>query len=71
MVSDALEAARERYRAAYAAYLACTQRVAQYLEKGLTPSAQEIIEEAKATEQLAAARRDFLDTLAGSLPERR
>jgi hypothetical protein len=70
MASNALEAARERYRAAYAAYVERAQRVAQDLEKGLTPSVQEVLAEAQATERLATARRDVLDAMARMRPGR-
>lgn len=68
MESDALQAARSRYKAAYAIYVDCAQRVTQKLQSGLTPTADDIIEEAKATEQLAAARRDLLDAIAKERP---
>ena len=70
MEPDALEAARSRYRAAYAAYLERARRVAEKLENGLRPPVDEIMEEAKATEELAAARRELLDAMAGLLPRR-
>jgi hypothetical protein len=70
MERDALEAARSRYRAAYAAYVERARRLARKLEKGSTPSVDEIMEEAKATEQLAAARRELLHAIANMLPGR-
>ena len=70
MDPDALEAARSHYNAAYAAYLERARRVAQKLENGLTPSVEEVMEEAKATEHLAAARRELLDAMAKMLPGR-
>jgi hypothetical protein len=70
MDPDALEAARSRYRAAYVAYLERARRVAGKLENGLAPSVEEIMEEANATEELAAARRALLDAMAKVLPKR-
>jgi hypothetical protein len=69
MEPDALEPARSRYNAAYAAYVDCARRVAQKLKTGLTPSADEMMEEAKATEQLALARRELLDAISKLLDE--
>ena len=63
MASDALEAARSRYTAAYAAYARAAKRVAKMLADGLSPSAELISDEAKATENLATARREFLDLI--------
>ena len=63
---DALEAARSRYKAAYAAYREETERVAQKLANGIRPSVEEVLAEARATEELAAARRDLLDAIGAS-----
>jgi hypothetical protein len=68
MESDALTAARLRYAAAYAAYQECARRVALKLESGLGPSTEEILEEARATDHLAAARRELLDALVDAAP---
>ena len=68
MDSDALEPALSRYRAAYTTYLERTQRVAEKLGKGSTPAVDEIMEEAKATEELAIARRELLEAIAKILP---
>lgn len=64
MDSNALETARLRYRAAYDAYRERARRVAQKLEKGSVPTADEIADEARATEQLGEARRRLLDAMA-------
>lgn len=64
MDSDAYETARERYRAAYDAYQARAQSVLEQLESGLTPSADEIAEESRAAERLAARRRELLEAMA-------
>jgi hypothetical protein len=63
MDSDALETARWRYRAAYDAYRTCAQRVAQKLESGSDVAADELDEETRAIERLAAARRVFLEAI--------
>jgi hypothetical protein len=70
MEPDALEPARSRYKVAYAKYLECAHQVAKKLEQGLAPSVDEVLEEAKATEQLALARRALLDAIAENLPGR-
>ena len=63
MTPDALEAARSRYSAAYEAYEQAGKCVADKLARGLIPSAEDIGAEAKAIEQLAVARREFLDAM--------
>ena len=63
MAPDAMEAVRSRYKAAYEAHQLASKRVAQKLANGLTPSSEDIGDEAKATEQLAAARRDLLEAM--------
>ena len=70
MASDTLEAARSRYMVAYDAYQHASKRVAQKLATGLIPSAEEVEVEGKAIEQLAVARRDFLDAMARFAPPR-
>jgi hypothetical protein len=71
MAPSALEAARSRYTAAYEAYLHASKRVAETLAKGQLPSAEEIQHEARATEQLAIARRELLDVMTRLAPPRR
>lgn len=70
MNSDAYEAARVRYRAAYDAYRACAQRVLEKLAGGFAPLADEIAEEARTTANLAAARRELLEAIAAVHPFR-
>ena len=70
MAQDAFEAARSRYTAAYEAYQQASKRVAQKLASGLVPSAEEVDYEAKATEQLAAARRELLNVMTRLTPPR-
>jgi hypothetical protein len=70
VVSDAFEAARSGYRAAYKEYRQARQRVAQKLRAGLIPSAEEVEQEAKATEHLAVARRELLDVITRLAPPR-
>ena len=70
MAPDALEAARSRYTAAYDAYSQASKRVTQKLASGLIPSADEVQDEAKATEQLAAARRELLSVVTSLVPPR-
>jgi hypothetical protein len=70
MTSDAYRAARERYRSAYDAYQAQATRVLEKLESGSAPSAEEIAEEARAAEELAALRRELLDIMASLWPFR-
>ena len=64
MESDALSVARARYEAAYDAYQECVRNVRQKLNSGADLPAEEILEEAKATERLATARRELLDAIA-------
>jgi len=64
MDPDALTAAHSRYEAAHDAYRKCTQRVAETLQKGLLPSAEETAEEIAASERLVAMRRDLFDVIA-------
>jgi hypothetical protein len=71
MARDALEAARARYTVAYEAYQQAAQRVARRLGNGRAPSAQEVEDEGKAIEQLAAARRELLDVITRLAPQRR
>jgi hypothetical protein len=70
MDPDALEIARSRYRAAYAAYLERARRVAEKIDNGLAPSVEDVMEEANATEELAVARRELLDAMAKMVPTR-
>jgi hypothetical protein len=70
MTPNALDAARSRYTAAYDAYEQASKRLAQKLARGATPSAEEVDDEAKATEQLAAARRDLLNAMTRLAPRR-
>jgi hypothetical protein len=60
---DSLEAAQSRYAAAYEAYQQASKRVAEKLASGQIPSAEEVDEEAKAVEHLAAARRKLIDVM--------
>jgi hypothetical protein len=55
--------AKQRYSAAYQAYQARARHVAQILQSGGTPSADDIRSEAEATERLAVARRALLDAM--------
>jgi F0F1-type ATP synthase membrane subunit b/b' len=68
MQSKALETARARYTAAYEAYQRASRRVAEKLKNGLVPSANEIAQEATATEALGAARRTLIDAIATEAP---
>ena len=52
MASDALEAARWRYAAAFAAYTRASKHIAKMLADGPPPSAEEVRKEAKALEEL-------------------
>ena len=70
MASDALEAARWRYTAAYAAYARASKHVTKMFAAGLNPSAQEIRDEASATEALATARRELLNAITHLVPPR-
>jgi hypothetical protein len=64
MAPDKLEAVRSRYMAAYDAYVHAAKRVADKLAAGLFPSEWEVEAEAKASERLAAARRELQDAIA-------
>ncbi len=70
MASDALEAARARYTAAYDSYRQASARVAEKLANALVPPAKEIADEANALERLTAARRELLDVMTSLLPRR-
>ena len=70
MATDALEAARLRYTAAYAAYARASKRVAKMLADRMAPSAEAISDEAKASEKLASARREYLNLVNGIDPPR-
>ena len=70
MASDAFEAARWRYTAAYAVYARASKHLAQTFAAGLNPSAEEIRDEASATEELATARRELLNAISHLLPPR-
>jgi len=61
MALDALEAARWRYTTAYAVYARASKHVAKMFAAGLNPSAEELGDEANATEELATARRELLN----------
>jgi hypothetical protein len=67
MESDAYQTARQRYWAAYDAYQARAQRVLEKLRDGMTLSADEIAEESRSAERLAAMRRELLDAMAEHL----
>jgi hypothetical protein len=64
MAPDSLEAAQSLYAAAYEAYQQASKRVAHKLASGQIPTADEIQQEAKAVEHLAAVRRKLIDLMA-------
>jgi len=70
MRSDSHGVVRTRYWAAYRAQRACANRVIEKLEYGGGPSREDIAAEANATEELVAARRELLDTMAQLPPQR-
>jgi hypothetical protein len=69
MLSATFEGIRLRYIEAYEMYQRASRRVAEKLRNGVSPSAQEIEEEATATEALSAARRTLMDAIASEIPE--
>ena len=70
MASDAFEAVRWRYTAAYAVYARASKHLGRVFAAGLAPSAEEIRDEASATEELATARRELLNAMSHLLPPR-
>ena len=70
MAPDALETARSRYAAAYAAYREAAKRVSEKFANGSFPSVDEMENEAKAIERLAIARREMLDAISRLAPPR-
>jgi hypothetical protein len=71
MAHDALETARSRYAEAYETYQAAAKRIAGKLGNGSPPSAEEVEDERRAIEHLAAARRQLLDVITRLAPPRR
>jgi hypothetical protein len=71
MAPDELKAARSRYTVAYEAYQQVARRIAEKLAAGIVPSAEEVQEEAKAVDRLAAARRDLLELMSSWTPPQR